>query len=64
MSKFVGKFRKHKEYRDDNNFAKDYLNNKRVRSEHGEIKRKLLEKDLAHEHDDLYDDDDYEDQTA
>lgn len=40
MTKFVGKFRKNKEYNDDYNYTP-----KRSRNEHAEIK-KLLEREL------------------
>lgn len=39
MSKFVGKFRKNKDYNDDYNYAKNYLHNKHRRSEHAEVKK-------------------------
>ncbi len=50
MSKFVGKFRKHKDYRDDYDYAKDYLNVKKVRSEHTEVRKQLREKDWEEEY--------------
>ena len=43
MTKFVGKFRKNKEYNDDYNYTP-----KRSRNEHAEIKR-LLEQGLQEE---------------
>ena len=58
MSKFVGKFRKHKDYKDDHNYAKDFLNVKKRRNELPEVKKKLMERDHQnHELDD--DEDDY-----
>ena len=44
MTKFVGKFRKNKEYNDDYSFA----GNRRHKNEHAEIK-KLLNHDLEEE---------------
>jgi len=58
VSKFVGKFRKHKDYKDDHNYAKDFLNVKKRRNELPEVKKKLMEWDHQnHELDD--DEDDY-----
>jgi hypothetical protein len=48
VTKFVGKFRKNKEYNDDYNFAV----NRRHKNEHAEIK-KLLSHDLEEELDEL-----------
>lgn len=45
MSKFVGKFRKHKDYKDDYIYAKDFLKSKRRRSEMPEVKKKLMQWD-------------------
>lgn len=39
MSKFVGKFRKNKDYNDDYNYAKSFLHSKRRRTENPEIKK-------------------------
>lgn len=50
MTKFVGKFRKHKDYRDDYDYAKDYLNVKKVRSEHTEVRKQLREKNWEEEY--------------
>ncbi len=44
MTKFVGKFRKNKEYNDDYNYTP-----KRSRNEHAEIK-KLLEQELEEQY--------------
>lgn len=41
MTKFVGKFRKNKDYNDDYNYAKTFLHNKKRRSEHPEVKKQL-----------------------
>jgi hypothetical protein len=57
VSKFIGKFRKHKDYRDDYDYAKEYLNNKRVRTEHAEVRKQLREKDWEEEYDEEYDED-------
>jgi hypothetical protein len=63
VTKFVGKFRKHKDYRDDCDYAKNYLHNRRVRSEHTEIRKQLREKVLSdsdhyvgYDYDEDYDD--------
>ena len=48
MTKFVGKFRKNKDYNDDYNFA----GNRRPKNEHAEIK-KLLKHDLEEEFEEL-----------
>ena len=48
MTKFVGKFRKNKEYNDDYSFT----NHRRHKDEHAEIK-KLLNHDLEEEFDEL-----------
>jgi hypothetical protein len=45
VTKFVGKFRKNKDYKDDYNYAKDFLNVKKRRNEHSEVKKQLREKD-------------------
>jgi len=50
VTKFVGKFRKHKDYRDDYDYAKDYLNVKKVRSEHTEVRKQLREKNWEEEY--------------
>lgn len=49
MTKFVGKFRKNKDYSDDYNYAKNFLHSKRRRNEHGEIKKLK-----NHEYEDAY----------
>jgi SOS response regulatory protein OraA/RecX len=59
VSKFVCKFRKHKDYKDDHDYAKDFLNSKSRRSELPEVKKKLME--LAYKNADD-DDDDYNDE--
>jgi predicted secreted Zn-dependent protease len=48
VTKFLGKFRKNKEYHDDYNFAV----NRRHKNEHAEIK-KLLSRDLEEELEEL-----------
>lgn len=53
MSKFVGKFRKNKDYRDDYAFSRDFLNNKKVRNENSEVRKQLSQKDYSY--DDSYD---------
>jgi hypothetical protein len=45
VSKFVGKFRKHKDYKDDYNYSKDFLNSKKRRNELPEVKKKMMEWD-------------------
>lgn len=39
MSKFVGKFRKNKDYKDDYVYAKSFLQTKKRRNEQAEVKR-------------------------
>ena len=39
MTKFVGKFRKNKDYSDDYIYAKNVLHSKRRRNEHAEVKK-------------------------
>ena len=39
MSKFVGKFRKNKDYKDDYVYAKSFLQNNKRRNEQAEVKR-------------------------
>ena len=39
MTKFVGKFRKNKDYSDDYDYARNILHNKKRRGEHGEVKK-------------------------
>jgi hypothetical protein len=57
VTKFVGKFRKHKDYKDDYTYARDFLQNKKRRSETPEVKKKMMEWDHDnHEHDGEYDD--------
>jgi hypothetical protein len=51
VSKFVGKFRKDKDYNDDYNYAKKFLHSKRRRTEHPEVK-----KQLKHQEEEFYDD--------
>ncbi len=41
MTKFVGKFRKNKDYNDDYNYAKTVLHSKRRRGEHPEVKKQI-----------------------
>lgn len=41
MSKFVGKFRKNKDYNDDYNYARSFLHSKKRRGEHPEIKKQM-----------------------
>jgi len=41
VTKFVGKFRKNKDYNDDYNYAKTFLHNKKRKGEHPEIKKQL-----------------------
>ncbi len=41
MTKFVGKFRKNKDYNDDYNYAKTVLHSKRRRGEHPEVKKQF-----------------------
>jgi hypothetical protein len=39
VSKFVGKFRKNKDYKDDYVYAKSFLQTKKRRNEQAEVKR-------------------------
>jgi hypothetical protein len=39
VSKFVGKFRKNKDYKDDYVYAKSFLQNNKRRNEQAEVKR-------------------------
>jgi len=39
VTKFVGKFRKNKDYSDDYDYARNFLHNKKRRGEHGEVKK-------------------------
>ncbi len=39
MTKFVGKFRKNKDYSDDYDYARNILHNKKRRGEHREVKK-------------------------
>jgi hypothetical protein len=39
VTKFVGKFRKNKDYSDDYDYARNILHNKKRRGEHGEVKK-------------------------
>lgn len=41
MTKFVGKFRKDQDYKDDYSYAKNFLNSKKRTTEHPEIKKQL-----------------------
>jgi len=41
VSKFVGKFRKDKNYNDDYKFADRYDHDKKTKNEHAEIKKQL-----------------------
>lgn len=41
MTKFVGKFRKNKDYNDDYNYAKTFLHSKKRRGEHPEVKKQM-----------------------
>lgn len=41
MTKFVGKFRKNKDYSDDYTYAKTVLHTKRRRGEHPEVKKQF-----------------------
>jgi len=41
VSKFVGKFRKNKDYNDDYNYARKFLHSKKRRTEHPEVKKQL-----------------------
>jgi hypothetical protein len=43
VTKFVGKFRKNTDYNDDWQYAKNFLHSKHRRSEHSEVKKKLIE---------------------
>lgn len=57
MSKFVGKFRKDQDYRDDYESMKSQKGKKvKRRSEHGEI-RKLLSRDMQEGYNYRYDED-------
>ena len=50
MTKFVGKFRKNKDYSDDYNYARDILHSKKRRDEQAEVKKlKNYEYEDAHE---------------
>ena len=39
VTKFVGKFRKNKDYSDDYDYARNFLHNKKRRGEHAEVKK-------------------------
>ena len=39
MTKFVGKFRKNKDYSDDYDYARNFLHSKKRRGEHAEVKK-------------------------
>ena len=39
MTKFVGKFRKNKDYSDDYDYARNVLHSKKRRDEHAEVKK-------------------------
>jgi hypothetical protein len=41
VSKFVGKFRKNKDYNDDYNYARSFLHSKKRRGEHPEVKKQM-----------------------
>ena len=41
MTKFVGKFRKQKDYNDDYEFSRNALNNRKRKGDHGEVKKLL-----------------------
>ena len=41
MTKFVGKFRKNQDYKDDYSYAKNFLSSVKRKSEHPEIKKQL-----------------------
>lgn len=41
MTKFVGKFRKNQDYNDDYIYAKNFLNNKKRKGEHSEVKKQM-----------------------
>lgn len=54
MTKFVGKFRKNSDYKDDYNYAKSFLKNKKRKDEHSEVKKQFKQ------HEKYEFDDDYE----
>ena len=60
--KFVGKFRKNKDYKDDYSYAKEFLNVRKSRIEHPEIKAKnqRWEEKAYDEPEELYDDEHFE----
>lgn len=61
MTKFVGKFRKNKDYSDDYVYAKNFLHSKRRRGEHAEVKKlKNHEYEDAHEN---YQEEDWPDRS-
>lgn len=39
MTKFVGKFRKNKDYSDDYDYVRNILHNKKRKDEHAEVKK-------------------------
>lgn len=39
MTKFIGKFRKNKDYSDDYDYAKNFLHSKKRRDKHAEVKK-------------------------
>ena len=39
MTKFIGKFRKNKDYSDDYDYAKNFLHSKSRKDEHAEVKK-------------------------
>lgn len=57
MSKFVGKFRKNKDYKDDHNYARDFLKGKHHNDEEKDVKKKILKwerKNHDFSHDDFF----------